>query len=71
MTPAFTCAIEHALRRADWLRLCTLPFLTLPSGPVGFDPDAEALAPGSDSWWSALRLWRLPSGGRSRRLNAP
>ena len=65
-TPAFVAALEAALRRADRLRLEELPLLVLQNAPQGFDPDAEALAPGSASRDAALRLWLLPSGALAR-----
>lgn len=68
ITPAFLAALDGALRRADRLRLEHLPLLALQNAPTGFDPDAEALAPGSASRRAALRLWLLPSGALARGI---
>jgi hypothetical protein len=68
ITPAFLAALDGALRRADRLRLGQLPLLALQNAPAGFDPDAEALATGSASRRSALRLWLLPSGALARGI---
>ena len=68
ITPAFLAAVEGALRRADRLGLNELPLLALQNAPRGFDPDAEALAPGSDSRRAALRLWQLPRDALTRTV---